>query len=65
MLKYIKVGYPKKAAEEFDRWVYAKKKKLPGLIRRRAAEKKLFLRKGIPVRKIYKIACNNPNRSFK
>jgi len=45
MLKYIKVGYPKKAAEEFDRWVYAKKKKLPGLIRRRAAEKKLFLRK--------------------
>lgn len=33
----------KAAAEQFDRWVYAKGKKLAGLVRRRAAEKALFL----------------------
>ncbi len=31
------------AAAEFDKWVYAGKRVLPGLIRRRAAEKELFL----------------------
>lgn len=31
------------AANEFDRWVYAGGKKLEGLVRRRAAEKALFL----------------------
>lgn len=30
------------AAEQFDRWVYAGGKKLSGLVKRRAAEKKLF-----------------------
>ena len=30
------------ASSEFDKWVYAKGKKLPGLIRRRKAEKELF-----------------------
>ena len=30
------------ASSEFDKWVYAKGKKLPGLIRRRKAEKDLF-----------------------
>lgn len=33
------------AAAQFDRWVYAGKMKLAGLVRRRAAEKKLFLKK--------------------
>lgn len=31
------------AANEFDRWVYANGKKLEGLIKRRKAEKELFL----------------------
>lgn len=31
------------AAAQFDRWVHAGKKKLPGLVKRRAAEKTLFL----------------------
>lgn len=30
------------AAKEFDRWVYAKGRKLPGLVKRRAAERALF-----------------------
>ena len=32
------------AADQFDRWVYAGGKKLPGLEKRRAAEKELFLK---------------------
>ncbi len=32
------------AADEFDRWVYANRKKLPGLVKRRAEERKLFLK---------------------
>jgi len=31
------------AADEFLKWVYAKKRKLPGLIRRRAEERALFI----------------------
>ena len=31
------------AANEFPKWVYAKKRKLPGLVRRRAEERALFL----------------------
>ena len=31
------------AANEFGRWVYANRKKLPGLVKRRDEEKKLFL----------------------
>ena len=30
------------AAAQFDRWIYAKGRKLPGLVKRRAAERKLF-----------------------
>ncbi len=32
-------------AQEFDKWVFAGKKRLPGLVTRRAAEKALFLKK--------------------
>lgn len=32
------------AAKEFERWVYAGEKILPGLVKRRAAEKKMFLK---------------------
>lgn len=33
------------AANEFGKWVWSKKKKLPGLVRRREAEKNMFLNK--------------------
>lgn len=42
LLKRINAGQCKLAAAEFDRWVYAKGKKLRGLVRRRANERKLF-----------------------
>lgn len=44
MRQYLNQGAFSRAAAEFDRWVYANKKKLSGLVRRRAAEKALFLR---------------------
>lgn len=44
LLKKLNAKKPKtETAAEFDRWVYAKGKKLPGLIRRRKEEKELFL----------------------
>lgn len=44
MLKLLNQGKYKEAANQFDRWVYAGKKILPGLVNRRRAEKELFLR---------------------
>lgn len=35
---------PAKVAEQFDRWVYAGNEVMPGLVRRREAERKLFLK---------------------
>lgn len=43
LLKKLNRGDYLDAAEEFSRWVYAGKVKLPGLVRRRQAEKDLFL----------------------
>lgn len=43
LLKRINAGDFNGAAEEFDRWIYAGGKKLSGLVKRRAAEKALFL----------------------
>lgn len=43
MLKLLNKSEYKGAAEQFDRWVYAKGKKLNGLVKRRKAEKELFL----------------------
>lgn len=43
LLKKFNAGAPLSAANEFDKWVHAKGKVLPGLVRRRAAEKALFL----------------------
>lgn len=46
MAKHVKARYYVKAAQEFPKWVYARKNgvpvKLPGLIKRRTAEKALF-----------------------
>lgn len=44
LLKELNKGNYKEAAEQFDRWIYAGGKKLTGLVRRRAAEKELFLK---------------------
>lgn len=43
MFKLLKEGKKNAAAWEFDRWVYAGGEKLNGLVKRRAAEKSLFL----------------------
>ena len=43
LLKLINSNKFSEAADQFDKWVYADKKVLPGLIKRRAAEKALFL----------------------
>lgn len=42
MLKHINAARMAAAANEFDRWVFAKGKRLKGLEVRRAAEKRLF-----------------------
>ena len=43
LLKLINTKNFNAAAKQFDRWVYAGGKKLSGLVKRRAAEKTLFL----------------------
>lgn len=45
MLKLLQQGKKNEAAQQFDKWIYSGKKILPGLIKRRQAEKELFLRK--------------------
>ncbi len=45
LLRKLNQGDISGAAKEFDKWVYAGKKKLPGLVKRRAAEKEMFLNK--------------------
>lgn len=48
LLRLINEGNFEAAANEFDKWVYANKVKLSGLVNRRAEEKQLFLQ---PVQK--------------
>lgn len=43
LLKKLNAGNCQGAAAEFPRWVYAGGRRLPGLVRRRAAEKEIFL----------------------
>ncbi|MDD3238211.1 MAG: lysozyme [Candidatus Gastranaerophilales bacterium] len=43
LLKMLNSKNYKSAASQFDRWVYAGNKILPGLVKRRHAEKELFL----------------------
>ncbi|CAB4473834.1 lysozyme-like protein [Rhizophagus irregularis] len=45
LLKKLKAGDTQGASEEFGRWVHAKRKRLPGLVRRREDERQLFLKK--------------------
>ena len=47
LLKLLNKKDYTRAAEEFDRWVYAGGKKLSGLVKRRAAEKELFLKPAV------------------
>jgi len=44
LLRKFKAGDIPGAAAEFDRWVYGGGKVLPGLVKRRAAERELFLK---------------------
>ena len=44
LLKLLNKGDYNGAADQFERWVYAGGKKLPGLVKRRIAEKELFLK---------------------
>ena len=44
MLKMINARKFKDAANQFDKWIYANKKILTGLVKRRKAEKELFLK---------------------
>jgi lysozyme len=43
LLKFVQQGLWQDAADQFDKWVYGGGKVLPGLVKRRAAEKALFL----------------------
>lgn len=43
MLTVLNQGNFTAAANQFDRWVFDNSKRIPGLVNRRAAEKKLFL----------------------
>lgn len=43
LLKELNAGRYQRAADQFLNWVYAGGKKLPGLVRRREAERELFL----------------------
>lgn len=45
LMKYVNESQFDKAADEFGRWVFAGGKVLPGLVKRREAEKRLFLTK--------------------
>ena len=60
LLKLLNKGDNNGAAEQFDRWVYASGKKLNGLVKRRAAEKKLFLTR-VTVLAKYKVTANALN----
>jgi lysozyme len=44
LLKLLNQKKYKGASEQFERWVYTDKKVLPGLVKRRNAEKELFLK---------------------
>lgn len=42
LLKKLNKGQPSLAAKEFSRWIHAKGKILPGLVKRRTEEEKIF-----------------------
>lgn len=44
LLKLLNQGQYEQAARQFDRWVMSAGKRLPGLVKRRALEKALFLK---------------------
>ncbi len=59
LLKLLNQGKYDKAAEEFDKWVYAGRIKVHGLVRRRKAEKEMFLQHAIIKR--YKVIATGLN----
>ena len=59
LLKVLNQGKYDEAADEFDKWVYAGMIKLNGLVRRRRAEKEMFLQRLIIDR--YKVTATGLN----
>ena len=43
LLRLVNAGKPQLAAAEFPKWIHAGTRVIPGLVRRRAAEQRLFL----------------------
>lgn len=43
LLRQVNAGLMESAAKEFERWVYADGKMLPGLVKRREAAKQMFM----------------------
>ena len=58
LLRLLNKGDYNGAAEQFNRWVYAGGKKLTGLVKRRTAEKELFLK---PITTRYKVIAMGLN----
>jgi len=56
LLRLLNAGQIEDAADEFERWVFAKGRKLRGLVSRRAAEQQLFLKEAFPHEPDTKIA---------
>ena len=48
LLRLLNQGDLSAAAEQFGKWIFAAGKIMPGLVRRRAAEKALFLKQDAP-----------------
>lgn len=58
LLKLINKEDYNRAAEQFNKWIYAGGKKLAGLVKRRTAEKELFLK---PITTHYKVIASGLN----
>ncbi len=51
LLRLVNRGEFREAANQFERWVYAKGRKLNGLVARRRAEKTIFMAQNVAIKK--------------
>ncbi|HTV09139.1 MAG TPA: lysozyme [Candidatus Aquilonibacter sp.] len=64
LLRYVNAGEMAEAAAQFGLWVHAGGRVIPGLVRRRAAEARLFAGSGFnPAEEVAKSAEQNPHGS--
>jgi lysozyme len=64
LLPCVNAGETKRAAEQFGSWVHAGGRVIPGLVRRRAAEARLFAGSGFnPAEEVAKLAQQHPQGS--